>query len=482
MKKSVIILGILIILSLSLFIYFMDSLIILVCSMIAFITAIYFLTSFYFSKKIDLSKQRHYPAPFLLFTIVLPMSIGILLLYFETFSWILVILLTSLTIVFFYNFLMIPVAIASKYQEEKKEKRLKSYPEVSIITPAYNEENTIEKCIEALIETNYPEEKKEIIIVDDGSTDNTLKEAKKYENENVKVFHKENGGKHSALNYGLMFAEGDIIISVDADSIVSRKAIKLMVKSFQDSPETGAVAGNVKVRNKESFLCRCQALEYLVGINLFRRALNLFGSVSVVPGCLGAFRKKLLDGSGLYDPDTLTEDFDVTVKMRKLGKIVQASNQALVYTEVPRTLKDLYKQRIRWYRGTFQTLIKHKNIISNPRFGLLRTLSYPFLLASIGFLPFAGMIVLISIILSLLEGVIFEVLGIFLFFNVLMFLTSLLAVRLEEGEEDLLWYSPFLMFGYKHLLDVFKMKALIDVMRGKTEWTSPERKSDSSRE
>lgn len=482
MKKSVIIVGFLIFLSLVLFLFLVDALIIWICSLIGFITAVYFLLSFHFGEKIGVSKKRWMPAPFLLFTVFLPLVIGILLVYLQTFSWIFVILLTSLTIVFFYNFLMIPLAIANKHQEEKKEKKLQNFPKVSILVPAYNEENSIVKCIEALIETDYPENKKEIIVVDDGSTDSTLEKAKKYRSENVKIFHKKNGGKSSALNYGLMFAEGDVIISVDADSIVSRKAIKLIVKSFQDSPEVGAVAGNVKVLNRENFLSRCQALEYMVGINIFRKALHIFGSVSVVPGCLGAFRKKLLEGGGLYDPDTLTEDFDVTLKMRKLGKTVQASSKAYVYTEVPTSLKNLYKQRIRWYRGTIQTLLKHKNILTNPRFGILRTLSYPFLLLSIGFLPFAGIVVLISIILSLSEGILYDVLGLFLFFNVLMFLTSLLAVKLEEKGEELLFYSPFLMFGYKHFLDFVKLKALIDVIRGETEWTSPERKQKSSKE
>ncbi len=456
----------------------MDSLIILICTIISALAAFYFLLIFYLRKKMDFSRKKWYPAPFLLFALFLPFFIGVLLFYFDLFSWVLVILLTSLTLVFFYNFLMIPLAVAGKYYERKREGDLLRYPEISILVPAYNEENYVGKCIKALLEADYPAHKKEIVVIDDGSTDNTFEEAMKYgrKRENVKVLHKKNGGKHSALNFGLILVESDIIFSVDADSIVSRPALKLMVKRFQESKDIGAIAGNVKVLNKDSLLTRCQALEYLVGINIFRSSLDILGSVSVVPGCLGAFRKKFLRGGGLYDPDTLTEDFDVTIKVRKLGKTVQASPDARVFTEVPTTLKDLYKQRIRWYRGTFQTLLKHKNILTNPRFGYLQSLSYPLLLLSAFFLPAAGIVVLASIVLSIFDGLFVEMLGIFLFFNILMFLTALLAVELEEEGGDLLLYSPFLMFGYKHLLDIMKLKALIDVLLGKNEWTSPERK------
>ncbi len=475
MKKNVILIGISIIVSLILFAYLLDSAIILVCLSISGIAAVYFFLTFLISKRFDRSPKRWYPAPFLIFSIFLPLVIGAVLYFYDFFSVILIVLLTSLTLVFFYNFLMVPLALASKYFEEKRDTELQTLPEISILVPAYNEENHIESCIEALLETDYPERKKQILVIDDGSTDKTLKKAKRFENKNLKVVHKKNGGKYSALNYGLMFAEGEIVFSVDADSIVSRRALKLMARRFRASSDIGAIAGNVRVLNKDSLLTRCQALEYLVGINIFRSALDIFGSVSVVPGCLGAFRKSLLQGGGSYDPDTLTEDFDVTIKMRKLGKTVQASSEAYVYTEVPTTLKDLYRQRLRWYRGTFQTLFKHKNILTNPRFGLLQTLSYPFLLVSIMFLPVAGIVVLISIILSVLSGLFLQIIGIFLFFNVIMILTSLLAVELEGSGRELLIYSPFLLFGYKHLLDFIKIKALIDVIRGKTEWTGPKR-------
>lgn len=476
MNKLIFVIGCLILLVLALFIFVISSAVIFICAIISGIAAIYFFTIFKLGSWFEERKsQRRYPAPFLVFGMLLPVGIGFLLYLSDMFSIILTILLTGLTLVFFYNFLMIPLAIYNKSQEKKIVAEIPSYPSISVMIPAYNEEGYIGRCIEAVMETDYPSHKKEVIVIDDGSKDETYYEAKRYEKEGVKVVTKENGGKYSALNYGFIFAKGNIIVTIDADSIIARNSLKLIVKRFQSDPEIGAVAGNVKVLNAESFLTKCQALEYLVGINIFRRALDVFGAVSVVPGCLGAFKRRLLEGGGFYDPDTLTEDFDVTIKMRKLGKTVQASSGARVYTEVPSTLNDLYRQRSRWYRGNFQTIFKHRNVITNPRFGLLQQLSFPFLVYSMSLLPLAGIVVLISIILGILGGLFWEILSIFVFFNLLTALITLLAIEIDDEDFRLLAYSPFLMFGYKHFLDFMKIKSLIDVLFGRTDWTSPRR-------
>jgi cellulose synthase/poly-beta-1,6-N-acetylglucosamine synthase-like glycosyltransferase len=240
---------------------------------------------------------------------------------------------------------------------------LRSYPKVNILVPAYNEESCIADTLESLVEACYPN--KEIIVVDDGSTDRTVKIAMQYASEGVKVFSKENGGKFSALNYGLALSDGDLIIIVDADSIIERRAIKELVKKFEN-PDVVAVCGNIKVLNRNNFLTKCQALEYIFSINIMKRALDTFGSITVVPGALGAFRKGTLTAGGSYDKDTLTEDFDTTLKVLKSGKVVQASSHASAYTEAPETMRDLYKQRMRWYRGNYQTISKHRDAFTNP--------------------------------------------------------------------------------------------------------------------
>src|SRR2546428_517778 len=145
------------------------------------------------------------------------------------------------------------------------------YPSLSVLVPAYNEEKVIARTIEGLLETEYP--KKEIIVIDDGSKDKTLEIASSYKSK-VKVLHKENGGKASALNYGIAFAGGDIVVIVDADTIVGRQALKQVVKGFGRDEKVAAVAGNIKVRNRKNWITWCQALEYVAGIEIIRRAFD----------------------------------------------------------------------------------------------------------------------------------------------------------------------------------------------------------------
>jgi cellulose synthase/poly-beta-1,6-N-acetylglucosamine synthase-like glycosyltransferase len=153
-----------------------------------------------------------------------------------------------------------------------------------------------------MIETKYP--RKEILFVDDGSKDRTLEIAKQFKKD-VIVLHKENGGKASALNYGLQYAKGEIVVVVDADTIIGRNSLKEIVKGFEVDEHVAAVAGNIKVRNRVNWITKCQALEYLVGIQVIRRAFDTFGSITVVPGALGAFKKSFVSGTGAYGKETM---------------------------------------------------------------------------------------------------------------------------------------------------------------------------------
>jgi len=233
------------------------------------------------------------------------------------------------------------------------------------------------------------------------------------------------------------------------------------------------VAGNIKVLNRMNWLTKCQALEYIASINIYRRALDVFGSVTVVPGALGAYRRQVLEGSGSYDRDTLVEDFDVTMKTLKTGKVVQARSAAVAYTEAPESLGGFIKQRLRWYRGNFQTLWKHRDAALNTRFGFLQKLAFPFLLISMVFTPFAGMVVIISTVSVIIDGNGLMLLPTFLYFSMLQFLLSLLAIDLDGEDKKLALYSPFFIFSYKQLCDFTMIKGFIDVLfRKKLKWTS----------
>lgn len=423
--------------------------------------------------------------PFLFFFGSLLVPIIVAGLYsFETFnveSVYSIIVAFGMTLTFMYSIVNIPLTIYHKGMEGKKN-ILYAMPYVTIILPAYNEEKSIRKALDSLIETDYPN--KEVLVVDDGSTDGTRAIALRYKDRmpsnSYFVISKPNGGKSSAINYALRFAKSEYIIVIDADSVIGRDAIKEIMKYFQQ-PNVVAVAGNIKVKNRNSILTYCQALEYLIGINLFKRAYDVFGVVMVVPGPLGGFRKNLLFGHGEYDSDTLTEDFDTTLKALKTGKAVQASSYAISYTEAPETLDGLYRQRIRWNRGTLQTLLKHKDIITNSRYGMVQKYGYPLLFLTLITLPFLSMVVAAFIILAVANGQWFFILQTFLIFVALEAVLASLAVIMDEEDWKLILFSPLLVVGYKHLVDFFVIKSVFDVLlRKNLKWTSAKYNDNTS--
>jgi cellulose synthase/poly-beta-1,6-N-acetylglucosamine synthase-like glycosyltransferase len=408
------------------------------------------------------------------FFILLPLIFAAVLQYWGTFSVASWFLLISLTLTMYYNFLNVPLAIYQKRQEIKQFNAPGYFPSLSVLIPAYNEEKVLARTIESILEASYPD--KEIIVIDDGSKDQTYRIAMGYSNRGVKVIQRPNGGKATALNHGLLFARGEIITVVDADSQISKNTLIEIVKPFRN-PDVAAVAGNIKVLNRRNILTKCQALEYIASINLYRRALDVFGSVTVVPGALGAYRREVMEGGGFYDPDTLVEDFDVTVKALKTGQIVQASSSAISYTEAPHTIMDFIKQRQRWYRGNFQAMWKHRDAILNPRYGFLQRLSFPHMVISMFFMPLAGIFNTITTVMIILEGDGMMLIPAFTFFTLLQYLLAFMSIQLDGEDKKLALYSPLFVIGYKQLCDFVILKSFFDVIfRGrKLKWTSAQR-------
>jgi cellulose synthase/poly-beta-1,6-N-acetylglucosamine synthase-like glycosyltransferase len=349
----------------------------------------------------------------------------------------------------------------------------KDLPPVSFIVPAYNEEKCLARTLISLLEVNYP--KKEIIVVNDGSTDNTGEIAEGFSHRGVMVVNQPNRGKAAAINTGLIYATGEIIVTVDADSLIERNGLRSVIIRFED-PRVMAVCGNVKVLNRINVLTKCQALEYILDINLAKRAFDLFGSTMVVPGVFGAFRRQVLERGGRFDINTVTEDFDTTIKALKAGGVVQATSFAISYTEAPESLRDLYKQRLRWYRGTFQTLLKHRDVLNNPRFGLLSELGFPYILLSMIFVPWAGLGALISGLVAIFTGFWLEFLILLFLFIALETLLSLFSILLDEEDIRLLIYAPLFVIGYRQWRDAVKVKAMFDVFwRRRFEWGRAQR-------
>jgi cellulose synthase/poly-beta-1,6-N-acetylglucosamine synthase-like glycosyltransferase len=256
-------------------------------------------------------------------------------------------------------------------RQERREGRVplpNEPPLVTVVVPAFNEERAIGRTAEALLGLTYT--RKEILIVDDGSTDDTLQVARSYaKGDGLTVLTKPNGGKWDALNTGINVARGDFVVCIDADTVLTPDAIQHLVKHFHN-PEVGAVAGNVKVGNRQGLITRLQALEYVVGINLHRRSEASLQRVTVVPGPVGAFRKSVLQEAGLFEGDTFAEDADITLKILKTGYKTVFEARAIGYTEAPESMTGLAKQRYRWYRGSLQSLQKHKDMTFNRKYGV----------------------------------------------------------------------------------------------------------------
>jgi biofilm PGA synthesis N-glycosyltransferase PgaC len=230
------------------------------------------------------------------------------------------------------------------------------------------------------------------------------------------------------------------------------------------------------VLNNKSFLTRLQELEYLVNINIVRRALDLFGAVMVVPGAFGAFKKYAIENTGNYDKDTLTEDFDLTIKVLKAYGAVGASSTATAFTEVPPSTKALYKQRLRWTMGIYQVMFKHRDAFSNARYGYLQKIVFPLLLLSF-IMPFAGFVALAAGIVLILSGglkIFLEMIAIF--FLVQLFVV-LLSISLDRNDYSLAWYTPFFVIGYKQYLDLITIISIIrvDLLGSRKSWSRTER-------
>ncbi len=234
-------------------------------------------------------------------------------------------------------------------------------PEISIVIPVYNEEEHIRNCLDSIKKADYPKNKYEVIVVDDGSTDKTKQIIKDYKN--VKLLKQNHLGKVEALNLGIKKASHDFVVTVDADTIVDENFLKEIIKPFSDET-VGAATGNSRIQNKETMLGSFQNIEYHFN-NLIRHSFStVFKNGIWFFGALACYRKKSLEQVGLFKKDTLSEDIDISLELKRNDyKIINIAS-AGGSTAAPETLKDLYSQRARWWTGVLQSLFKNKNMFS----------------------------------------------------------------------------------------------------------------------
>jgi len=406
--------------------------------------------------------------PVLLLVAFVPLGFGVILSilgYFGSLQEALLrtALMTGFSIALLVSTFPLPLAVRFKMLEGKTPKGTRGKSLVTILVPAFNEQSVLSRTLESLRNTSY--ERIEVIVIDDGSTDLTASVASWYRSHGVKVIRQPNGGKAAALNHGLLYAKGEFLITLDSDSMVTRSAIDEVISLMETDPGTSAVAGNVKVLNNKSVLTRIQELEYVMALNTIRRAYALFGTVMVIPGAFGAFRKSAVVRERGYDRDTVTEDFDLTVRLLKRHGTIASSSSGSVYTEAPSTLKGLYKQRMRWNTGTFQTVYKHRDALWNKEFGSLHSIGFPLMLLSL-FNPFASLLSIVAGVILAVTGqwlIFLEMVGIFLLAQIFV---ALAAVSIDDEDYRLVSYAPLFVVGYRQFNDLVTILAAVRTLSG----------------
>lgn len=245
---------------------------------------------------------------------------------------------------------------------------IKNPPKVAVIVPCWNEFKTVHGTINSLLNLDYPAERLEIIAVDDGSTDTTWQELQIYkDNPRVRIFQKENGGKHTAINFGIDNTDADIIGGLDADSFVAPDALKRMIAIFQADPHTMAVAPSLIVHNPKNLLQYAQRVEYNMS-TYNKKMLAFLGAIHVTPGPFSLFRRDLFEKIGKFRKAHNTEDQEFAYRMQKYHMKIEHCVNAYVYTSSPNTVKKLYRQRLRWVYGFIQNTIDYRNLVFNTEY------------------------------------------------------------------------------------------------------------------
>lgn len=337
-------------------------------------------------------------------------------------------------------------------------------PSISILIPAFNEAKVIAKTIAALLGSKYSG-KMEIVVIDDGSTDETAEVVAGIKDNRVRLVQQENAGKAHALQRGVDITDSEILIFVDADTQFESDAICHLVDAFYNE-KIGAVSGHARVGNLKTFLARCQDLEYVSGFNLDRRAYAAWNCITVAPGAISAIRRVAIEKAGGFSYETLAEDTDLTLAIHKAGYQIEYQPLAIAYTEAPETFGTLARQRFRWAYGTLQCVWKHRNMVFNPRFKALGWFSLPsiwfFQVILVAFSPFIDILFLMSLLLGRAS----DVLPYFLAFMLCDLLLAIAAVRIEGLPYRIAFRIIPLRFIYRPLLSYVIWKSILYAIRG----------------
>jgi cellulose synthase/poly-beta-1,6-N-acetylglucosamine synthase-like glycosyltransferase len=268
-------------------------------------------------------------------------------------------------------------------KNEKKKKNLTSFPLVSVVIPAFNEQETIEETLRSITELDYPKNRIEIIVINDGSRDATEKIVrafiKKHRNRKIQLISQKNSGKWVCMNKGLAIAKGKFFACLDADSFVASDALKKMLLKFDR--KTAVVLPMMKVKNPKNTLQKIQWYEYIVNM-FYKKIAAYLNCVHVAPGPFSLYRTSVLREVGGFRYGYATEDLEIAMRLQKEDyKIVQTMD-AEVYTVAPDSMKELYKQRVRWNKGSLMNAISYREMLFNRQYGDFAMIQMPLVIAA----------------------------------------------------------------------------------------------------
>ncbi len=337
---------------------------------------------------------------------------------------------------------------------------------VCVIIPAYNEESNIAATVMSVFHNRY--ENKEILVVNDGSKDNTAVEVEKLVErypEKIRLINIPNGGKANALNVGIEQSDAEVVITMDGDTVFACDTIEHLVKHFNDK-RVGVVAGKVCVADSHRILGAFQSAEYIVGQNIEKRGLATVNGIHVVPGPIGAWRRSSMLQCKGYSKETLVEDQDMSFAIQTLGQKIIYEPLARSFTETPGGIRDFVKQRFRWVFGTLQCLWKYKRYTFSLRRPSLGFVIIPNNVLANFLIPLSSPIIDLYGLYAIIFGSSSQVVQMYLFFVLFDFLYCSIAFYFEKSNKRLLFYIPLQRLFYRFIMYYIIIKSVIKAIEG----------------
>lgn len=399
-----------------------------------------------------------------------------------------IIIYLTLFFALYFQIFMLLIILENKKNINKLEKKQNEdyFPSATIIVPCWNEEDTVAGTLNSLLDLNYPKEKLKIIVVDDGSTDKTAEEVKKFlPHPQIKFIQKENGGKHTAMNRALGEVDTELVGSLDADSFVDKNALRYIAPHFKNQ-KLAAVASTIKTTEDRNFWAMIQKAEFLTSAVL-RKAFAFLGSIFITPGPFSILKASVVKELGGWKKAHNTEDMEIGVRIQINHYVIDNEENAIIYTKPLKTFKALYKQRLRWVYGFLKNAWDYKYLFFNPKYGNLGLFVLPSFVI--------GLILSILLYLILIKTIIFELIDWvqkvsitgfnfgwpnfdWFYFNtetatfitlILLMITIvfiIFAKQMTNEKKKIGWEIPFYILGYMVISPIWLMAALFKSIFG----------------